>query len=160
MRLNRKWGLALVVGLSACISDNPTGVSHVGLNYVDNIRMYQAQQLLVVDEVLECEVIDFNEFADNSLHDPLAFTVFGQAGSAEITDWTDSVSDCGTGDIVLFATDVAGAEDDDLRLAGNGRDSEQRPAGTLCGYAGRQRQRVRRERCRRRDQHDVHAAQR
>jgi hypothetical protein len=111
----------LVVGLAACISDNPTGVSHVGLNYVENIRMFQAQRLLVVDEIQECEVVDFEEFTGDSVHDPLAFTVFGVAGTADITGYTDSVSDCGTGDIIVFdtGTPIPGAEDDDLRKAGN-----------------------------------------
>ena len=84
MRWNRRWALVLAVGLTVCISDNPTGVSHLGLNYVENIRLFQAERLLTVHPAMECEVVDFNGFASNSLHDPLAFTVFGVAGCRQV----------------------------------------------------------------------------
>ncbi|MDH3297081.1 MAG: hypothetical protein OEM96_02215 [Gemmatimonadota bacterium] len=118
MKAHRFWLLLLAAGLSACISDNPTGLTNNGPNGVGELRMYQLENLLVADPELQCEVIDFNEFAGGTLN-PAPINVLGDVATVEITGWVDSVSDCGTGDVVVFDTSVPSTVDNDLVLAGN-----------------------------------------
>lgn len=120
MKFHRVWGLVLVAGLSACIGDNPTGVSHEGPNVVNNLRMYQLQGRLLADEELVCEIMDFEEFTGNMAYDPLAGTLLGENWTAEIkAGWVDYPMDCGSGTVVVFDTGIDGPEDHDLFLAGN-----------------------------------------
>jgi hypothetical protein len=118
MKAHRFWVLLLAAGLSACISDNPTGLTQDGSNGVGELRAYQLEGLLVADPELQCEVVDFNEFAGGSLN-PAPINVLGEVATVEITGWVDSVSDCGTGDVLVFDTGVPSTVDNDLVLAGN-----------------------------------------
>lgn len=81
--------------------------------------MYQLENLLVADSDLQCEVIDFNEFTGGSLN-PAPINILGEVATVEIlAGWVDSVSDCGTGDVVVFDTGTPSTVDNDLVLAGN-----------------------------------------
>ena len=120
MKAHRFWTLTLVAALAACTNDNPTGLSHVdGANQVDNIRMFQLQRLLLADEVLTCDVMDFDELTGSTLN-PGPSSILGDAVTVEIlAGWVDPAFDCGTGDVLVFDTGVASSVDNDLVLAGN-----------------------------------------
>jgi len=119
MKAHRFWVLLLAAGLSACISDNPAGLTNNGSNEVDNLRMYQLENLLVADAELQCEVIDFNEFVGGSLN-PAPINILGEVATVEIlAGWVDPLFDCGTGDVLVFDTGVPSTVDNDLVLAGN-----------------------------------------
>lgn len=125
MKAHRFWTLSLVAALAACTSDNPTGLSHVEtidgvvINRVADLGMFKLQRLLVADEELVCEVIDFEQFDGNSV-DPAPFNVLGVTVTLSIESWNDpgDAHDCGTGQVLIFDTDVASSLDNDLVLAG------------------------------------------
>lgn len=130
MRLYRYGGLLAVAAFAACVGDSPTGVDTTGPQTVDGVRIhevadvgtYALERAMVVDERLECELIDFEEL-EGGLIGPaggvVQTSVFGQTVDMEITEWTDDLpNDCGTGSVLIFDTDGPPYDDNDLVLAG------------------------------------------
>jgi len=125
MKAHRFWTLALVVAFVGCSNDNPTGLSHVetidgvAVTRVADLGMFQVMRHLVADEDLTCSVIGFEDFVAGSTHDPALINVLGASVSIDISDFTDSVDDCGTGVLTIFDTDgTTSTGDGDLELAG------------------------------------------
>lgn len=125
MRLHRFGGLLVVATLAACIGDSPTGleetqvVDGVRIHNVPDVGEYMLQQAMVVDERLQCEVIDFAEFAGGTTAALLTTTKLGVDIDFYIDGWTDDLpNDCGTGDVLIFDTSVPSGPDPDLVLAG------------------------------------------
>lgn len=107
MTLLRFGTLLAVAALAGCVGEAPdTGTRGI------------PQSLM--DDGLECEVIDFDELVGGTFSgvlDPLTTTVLGVDVDFQITGWTD-LSDCGTGQVVIFDTSVPSYYDPDLVEAG------------------------------------------
>ncbi len=131
MRINLKHvgGFLAVAAFAACSEGAPTGlettesVDGVETHQVDDIGMFKLQRQLVADEILQCETIDFSQFAGGTVSTPggaLTLSALGVNVDVSITDWTDVPAEnaCGTGQVLIFDTSVPSTEDPDLVAAG------------------------------------------
>ena len=123
--------LLAVAAFAACSETTPTGIETtetldgVQIHEVSDLGMFKLHQQLVADEILQCETIDFSQFAGGTYAatdgGTLTLSALGVDVDVSITDYTPSIpaeNACGTGQVLIFDTSVPSTVDNDLVLAG------------------------------------------